>query len=357
MAHTRQRMVRIVLTLFVGIMLAFGLTPWLNAAGMKRVVSQLPAKFSAQISAMRALASRKLGTTSTTSTAVKAAPFAVIAVNTLNDETTVNGQCSLREANANNDNTTQADCAAGAGADTITLNVAGTITLSAGELSATSNITINEGAGDVTISGNNVSRIFNASSTGNLALNGLTLQNGNTTTEGGGIYNDGTVTLTNCTVTGCIAVDRGGGIHNNGTLTITGSTISNNNGGDYAGGILSYVGASLTVTNSTISGNSAGAGAGIYSIETLNLTNSTISGNTATGSLTVAATAPTTENGGPDQTPCAPRQLRAAHPEDRVVIVTKHNDEALRAAAFNHCASGFIPQDNLVELLALLSAA
>lgn len=50
-------------------------------------------------------------------------------------------------------------------------------------------------------------------------------------------------------------------------------------------------------------------------------------------------------------------QLRAAHPEARVVIVTKHNDEALRTAAFNHGASGFIPKENLLELRALLSAA
>ena len=214
-----------------------------------------------------------------------AAPFATITVTTLTDETTTNGQCSLREAiaNANNDGATYADCASGSGADTITFNVAGTITLSSGEMSVTSNITINEGAGNVVISGNNASRIFNVSSSGNLTLNGLTLQNGNTTTLGGGIYNDGTVTLTNCTVTGCTAVDYGGGISNNGTLTLTGSTISNNhNGGNFGGGIMNDLAGSLTVTNTTISGNSAGAGAGIYSDGTLTLTNSTITGNTAT---------------------------------------------------------------------------
>jgi two-component system response regulator DegU len=53
----------------------------------------------------------------------------------------------------------------------------------------------------------------------------------------------------------------------------------------------------------------------------------------------------------------ATRQLRAAHPEARVVIVTKHNDEALRAAAFKHGAQGFVAKENLLELRALLSAA
>ena len=53
----------------------------------------------------------------------------------------------------------------------------------------------------------------------------------------------------------------------------------------------------------------------------------------------------------------ATRQLRAAHPEARVLIVTKHNDEALRAAAFVHGATGFVAKENLLELRALLSAA
>jgi two-component system response regulator DegU len=52
----------------------------------------------------------------------------------------------------------------------------------------------------------------------------------------------------------------------------------------------------------------------------------------------------------------ATRQLCAAHPEARVVIVTKHNDEALRAAAFVHGACGFVAKENLMELRALLSA-
>lgn len=53
----------------------------------------------------------------------------------------------------------------------------------------------------------------------------------------------------------------------------------------------------------------------------------------------------------------ATRELRAAHPEARVVIVTKHNDEALRAAAFNSGACGFVPKENLLELRALVNAA
>lgn len=52
----------------------------------------------------------------------------------------------------------------------------------------------------------------------------------------------------------------------------------------------------------------------------------------------------------------ATRALCAAHPEARIVIVTKHNDEALRAAAFNSGACGFVLKDNLLELRALVGA-
>ena len=53
----------------------------------------------------------------------------------------------------------------------------------------------------------------------------------------------------------------------------------------------------------------------------------------------------------------ATRELRAAHPEARVIIVTKHNDEAMRAAAFNNGACGFVLKENLLELRSLLRPA
>lgn len=53
----------------------------------------------------------------------------------------------------------------------------------------------------------------------------------------------------------------------------------------------------------------------------------------------------------------ATRQLCAAHPEARVIIVTKYNDEALRDAAFKNGARGFVLKENLLELRALVSAA
>ena len=53
----------------------------------------------------------------------------------------------------------------------------------------------------------------------------------------------------------------------------------------------------------------------------------------------------------------ATRQLRANHPEARVVIVTRHDDDELRSAALKHGAYDFVPKENLMALRALLNAA
>jgi predicted outer membrane repeat protein len=157
--------------------------------------------------------------------------------------------------------------------DTINFSVTGTITLNSGELSIDKNLTINgPGAAQLTISGNNASRVFvNGSLT---ALNGLTIANGNNT-FGGGIRNLSNLTMTNCTISG----NSGNGIRNEdlATLTITNSTISGNSDS----GILNA--GTLTLTNSTVSGNSGALGGGIDSIGTAVLTNCTFSGNTAGG--------------------------------------------------------------------------
>ena len=124
------------------------------------------------------------------------------------------------------------------------------------------------------------------------AIDGLTVTGGNANGNvdsnhpekiyGGGVYNGGTLTVTNSTLSDNTA-SRGGGIYNDGTLTVTGSTISENLSEHYGGGIYNY--GTLTVTGSTISGNSASYagdyifGGGIYNYGTLTVTGSTISEN------------------------------------------------------------------------------
>lgn len=208
------------------------------------------------------------------------------------------GKCTLRaaimEANAL------------PGADTIILP-AGTYTLTipgvnedfdaTGDLDITSDLTITgAGANITTIDGGGIDRVLDICpvNTPNVHISGLTVRGGTTLSSspddrsGGGVRNDGTLTLTNVTVRGNTA-DLGGGIFNDvaGALTINSSTISDNaatfnlGGG---GGIFSISkGAALTLNSSTISGNTTpygGGGIWIYH-GTLILNNSTVSGNVA----------------------------------------------------------------------------
>ena len=129
--------------------------------------------------------------------------------------------------------------------------------------------------------------IFNV---GTLTLTNSTVSGNNADGDGGGIYNanGGTATLTNITVSGNNAgVDGdGGGVFNDGggTMTLTNSTVSGNNAGDDAGGVRNANAGTMMLTNTTVSGNNAGdGGGGIRNSGTLTLTNSTVSGNNAGG--------------------------------------------------------------------------
>ena len=119
--------------------------------------------------------------------------------------------------------------------DTINFSVTGTITLTSGELLINQNLTITgPGASGLAISGNFLSRVFDIGS-GTVAVSGLTIQNGSTSADpGGGIYNHGTLTLSNNTLSNNSAA-IGGGIYNNGTLTVTNSTLSGNVSSDGGG--------------------------------------------------------------------------------------------------------------------------
>jgi CheY-like chemotaxis protein len=52
----------------------------------------------------------------------------------------------------------------------------------------------------------------------------------------------------------------------------------------------------------------------------------------------------------------ATRQLLAAFPDARVVIVTQHDNAKFREAAFRSGACGFVAKDNLLELRTLVGA-
>ena len=103
-------------------------------------------------------------------------------------------------------------------------------------------------------------RIFNVPSGAQVAISGLTISGGQSG-SGGGIFNSGTLTVTNSTISGNTTFIGGGGIDNEGMLTVTNSTLSGNStsfGGGSGGGIDNA--GTLTVTNSTLSGNEVGDG-------------------------------------------------------------------------------------------------
>ncbi|HTK78003.1 MAG TPA: choice-of-anchor Q domain-containing protein [Gemmataceae bacterium] len=118
-----------------------------------------------------------------------------------------------------------------------------------------------------------------------VVIKGVTIRDGTgeSGNYGGGIYNAGTLTLTDSKVRENSAAE-GGGIFNGGTLTLNNSAVSDNAGGT-GGGIYNFEAGTATLTNSAVSGNSAsGVGGGIYNTHALRITNCALSGNSADAS-------------------------------------------------------------------------
>src|SRR6185369_751669 len=119
---------------------------------------------------------------------------------------------------------------------------------------------------------------------GAVAVSGLTISGGATTTDGGGISNSGTLTLNSCTVTGNKSTQRGAGIYNAGQLTINDGTISGNSVSGSQGGGGIFNSGTVTVSKSVISDNTSQGGGGIYNFSgTVTISGSTISGNQDVG--------------------------------------------------------------------------
>jgi len=86
-------------------------------------------------------------------------------------------------------------------------------------------ITNDQGVGPVTIDGGGQFTVFTVSFNVTASLSGLTIADGNTNNSGGGISNNGTLALTNCTFSDNSTTGYGGGgIENDGTLTVNNSS-------------------------------------------------------------------------------------------------------------------------------------
>jgi hypothetical protein len=190
--------------------------------------------------------------------------------------------------------------------NTIAFAIAGTITLTSGELVINKNLNlIGLGVARLAISGNHSNRVFTINSNVTACISGLAIRDGATANgtngtnyaSGGGIYNAGTLTLEGCLVTNNATGNggsgsngygsngggsgHGGSIYNSGTLTLNGCTVSGNTTGSGGSG---GTGVSHGIFNPGAggpggNGGSSGSGGGICNLGTLTLNNCTISGN------------------------------------------------------------------------------
>lgn len=211
---------------------------------------------------------------------------------------------------------------------TISFAVEGMIVLTNGELLISNSLNIaGPGATNLVISAGGQSRILEIVSNATVSVSGLTICNGRAAdgaagtsnspvggngSDGGGIYNAGSLTLAQCIISNCAtgnggagyrvrdeiepdatnwiggAGGRGGGVYNTGALSLTGcSLITNssgtggNGGGAYTNGAWGnsggggggiYNGGKLTLTSCTFQYNVAGNGGAGYSFNTFSIT-------------------------------------------------------------------------------------
>ena len=177
--------------------------------------------------------------------------------------------------------------AAGSG-DTIAFarSAYGTITLSSGPLVVASNVTIEgPGPGHLTISGNNAFQDIEVLANVSARISGLKITDGAGTSAypyGGGIVNNGDLTVADCDITdnSVPQYGAGGGIDNNAELIVTSSVISGNSA-TLGGGVFSS--GTLMINDSTITDNSAsgGEGGGIYNLGMATIADSVVSNNIA----------------------------------------------------------------------------
>ena len=234
---------------------------------------------------------------------VQAATFSV---DNLNDSGAGTLRAAIVSANAN------------PGPDTIEFNAGlnGTIVLSSDLPQLTGDVEITgPGAEIITISGQSLYRPFFVSSGNTVTLTGLTIANGQSSLvgsggTGGGIHNEGNLTVTDCVLSNNHAEFDGGAIRNfGGSLVVSQSTLSGNtvgesgvgagisnagagtvsiiestltaNTGAYYGGAVDNEG-TVTIARSTLSANGARIGGAVANVGTLSIRNSTLSGNVAT---------------------------------------------------------------------------
>lgn len=232
--------------------------------------------------------------------AAQQAILTIDANDTVVTNTNDSGEGSLRQAvlNAN----------AGLGTDAITFTemfadaTPDLIALTSGELTLTGDTSIvGTGAQLLTIDGGGTSNIFDIQpeaaveisaltiadgqavkgggilNQGVLTLSGAVLQENSASSDGGAIFNGGSLTITETLVQDNTADNLGGAIYNSGDLTIANAGLDSNTASQSGGAVYNAVGATATIANSTVANNTGQVdGVSIYNSGTLDLINSTV---------------------------------------------------------------------------------
>jgi len=186
-------------------------------------------------------------------TVARAAPVWTVTDTSDTNDGVCAAQCSLREA---------VGLAANGDSVVFAPGVTGTITLTGSSIDIGTSITITgPGISQLTIDGNNASRIFNVLySSITASISGMTITQGSASAYGGAINNIGILNIDSVNFTNNHAqgnFHNGGAIHNGNTLTIHNSSFSANSA-DYSGGAIeSYFGTTLTITNTVFDNNQA----------------------------------------------------------------------------------------------------
>ncbi len=153
--------------------------------------------------------------------------------------------------------------------------VTGTIVLTSGPLGVGKNLTIiGPGAGNLSVNGNAAGRVFNVQGSRNyVTISGLTITNGSVgfsspLQKGGGIYNQASLVLNGCVLSGNSAYS-GGAIFNEAPCPSGMICVPERGRGN------------LTINNSTLTGNFAVFGSGIYNENVASISKSTFCLNEA----------------------------------------------------------------------------
>jgi len=125
---------------------------------------------------------------------------------------------------------------------------------------------IGDGAATTIIDANGIDRILHIAAGRSVTISGVSLVNGllaSGLSQGGGIYNESSLSLSDCIVShNAVSYGNGGGIFNGDTLVATRVMLTDNTAQSYGGGI--YNNYRLELSQSALSANKAIGGAGIY---------------------------------------------------------------------------------------------